>query len=336
MQDDLISVIVPVYKVEEYLDRCVNSIVNQTYKNLEIILVDDGSPDNCPEMCDEWAKKDQRLKVIHKQNGGVTSARLCGIENATGDYIGFCDGDDLVEPEMYEVLLQNAKKYNADISHCGYQMVFPSRVDLYYGTERIVEQDTVTGLNNLLSGVFVEPGLCNKLYNKSLLQSLLHSGKMDLSIKYLEDLLMNYYLFKESKKSVFYDKCYYHYIVREGSATYSKISEKMICDPLRVFKIIRNDIGNNSILLKTINGRLIANLVSLSTMRYGKNKEVIKPVRTNARKELKKELANLKKYDYSKKFKFQSYFAAYMPSLYGLVHRIYASVSGVNNKYKVN
>ena len=92
MYSDLISVIVPVYKVEKYLNKCVQSIVNQTYKNLEIILVDDGSPDNCPQMCDEWAKKDSRIKVIHKENGGVSSARNAGLDNSFGDYIGFIDG----------------------------------------------------------------------------------------------------------------------------------------------------------------------------------------------------------------------------------------------------
>ena len=114
-----ISVIVPVYKVEKYLDRCVESIVNQTYKNLEIILVDDGSPDNCPVMCDEWAEKDERIRVIHKENGGLADARNAGMNIATGDYIGFVDSDDWIEPNMYEVLLKNALKYDADISRCG-------------------------------------------------------------------------------------------------------------------------------------------------------------------------------------------------------------------------
>ena len=97
-----ISVIIPVYKVEKYLDRCIESIVNQTYKNLEIILVDDGSPDASPEICDKWAKKDNRIKVIHKPNGGVSSARNLGIEKSTGDYITFVDSDDTIEPETYE------------------------------------------------------------------------------------------------------------------------------------------------------------------------------------------------------------------------------------------
>ena len=98
-----ISVIVPVYKVEEYLDRCVKSIVEQTHKNLEIILVDDGSPDNCPMMCDKWAEKDSRIKVIHKKNEGVSAARNIGLDNAKGEYIGFVDSDDYLEKEaIYE------------------------------------------------------------------------------------------------------------------------------------------------------------------------------------------------------------------------------------------
>ena len=113
-----ISIIVPVYKVEKYLDKCVNSIVGQTYKNLEIILVDDGSPDNCPAMCDEWAQKDSRIKVIHKKNGGLSSARNAGLDACTGDYIGFVDSDDWIEPDMYEYLLNIGMKNNADVSRC--------------------------------------------------------------------------------------------------------------------------------------------------------------------------------------------------------------------------
>ena len=102
----LISVIVPIYNRELYLEKCIESIVSQTYSNLEIILVDDGSPDNCPAICDEWAKKDSRIKVVHKENGGVASARNAGLSAATGDYVAFVDGDDFIAPEMYSVLTQ--------------------------------------------------------------------------------------------------------------------------------------------------------------------------------------------------------------------------------------
>ena len=115
-----ISVIVPVYETEGLLDRCVESIVGQTYKNLEIILVDDGSPDNCPAMCDEWAEKDSRIRVIHKENGGVSSARNAALDIATGDYIGFVDSDDWIEPEMYSSLIQKISESGKNIALCSY------------------------------------------------------------------------------------------------------------------------------------------------------------------------------------------------------------------------
>ena len=102
----LISVIVPIYNVEKYLARCVDSIVNQTYKNLEIILVDDGSPDRCPQMCDDYAEKDSRIKVVHKKNGGLSDARNAGMAVATGEYISFIDSDDWIDLETYDLVLE--------------------------------------------------------------------------------------------------------------------------------------------------------------------------------------------------------------------------------------
>jgi len=113
--DFLISVVVPIYNVEMYLERCLESIVNQTYKNLEIILVDDSSPDKCPQICDEWAKRDNRIKVIHKENQGAGMARNTGIENATGDYICFFDSDDYVSPELIEKCINTIKKTNSEV-----------------------------------------------------------------------------------------------------------------------------------------------------------------------------------------------------------------------------
>lgn len=117
--DTLISVIVPVYKVEKYLNDCVKSIVNQTYRNLEIILVDDGSPDNCPSICDDWAKRDSRIRVIHKENGGPSDARNVGMATAAGSFIGFVDSDDVIPPEMYQVLFSLMVEEDSDITACG-------------------------------------------------------------------------------------------------------------------------------------------------------------------------------------------------------------------------
>ncbi len=113
---DKISVIIPVYNVEKYLEECLTSVVNQTYKNLEIILVDDGSPDNCPQICDEWAKKDDRIIVIHKQNGGLSSARNAGLEIMTGEYFAFVDSDDYIDLKYFQILFEGIKQTNADVS----------------------------------------------------------------------------------------------------------------------------------------------------------------------------------------------------------------------------
>ena len=120
----LISIIVPVYKVETYLDKCVQSIVDQTYTNLEIILVDDGSPDNCPAMCDAWAKRDSRIKVVHKENGGLSDARNAGMDILSGDYIAFIDSDDYIAPEMLALLYAALQADDSDIAACSVMKVY--------------------------------------------------------------------------------------------------------------------------------------------------------------------------------------------------------------------
>lgn len=123
-----VSIIVPIYNVEKYLDRCMQSLLNQTLKDIEIIMVDDGSPDICPKMCDEYAKRDERVKVIHKKNGGLGYARNSGLEIATGEYVAFVDSDDYVELDMYEKLYETAKKHEVDVVYCGFKKEFsPNR-----------------------------------------------------------------------------------------------------------------------------------------------------------------------------------------------------------------
>jgi len=121
--NEKISIIVPVYNVERYIRKCVKSLINQTYKNIEIILVNDGSPDNCGQICDDFAREDRRIVVIHKENGGLCSARNAGLSVATGKYIGFVDSDDWIRADMYEYLYINAKSHDADIACCNYYRV---------------------------------------------------------------------------------------------------------------------------------------------------------------------------------------------------------------------
>lgn len=127
MNTELISVIVPIYKVEPYLDRCITSIVQQTYSNLEIILVDDGSPDNCPAICDRWAEKDDRIQVIHKENGGVSSARNAGLRIAQGAFLSFVDPDDYIDPQMMEMMMAEMADESVGFVQCGFQEMPPPR-----------------------------------------------------------------------------------------------------------------------------------------------------------------------------------------------------------------
>ena len=241
MKSDLISIIVPAYNVEKYVKKTIESILSQTYNSIEVICIDDGSKDNTLSALKSIAEKDSRVKVFSKDNEGVTKARKYGVEKANGEYIGFVDADDEIEPTMYERLYINLNKFNADISHCGHEVFYlDGRREYYYNTGRLEQQDTISGIQSLISGSF-EPGLCNKLYHNTLLHSFFQSGLMDYSIKINEDLLMNYYLFKTAKSSVYEDVCLYRYLKREGSASSSKLNDYLIWDQIRVKRIIMED-----------------------------------------------------------------------------------------------
>ena len=163
----LISVIVPIYNVEKYLDRCVDSIINQTYKNLEIILVDDGSPDNCPQMCDDYAKKDSRIKVVHKENGGLSDARNVGMEVATGEYVSFIDSDDYISLDFYETLLETIVDNDSDIVECGVVKFYEDNsFDKYSDDLKVTNYDTVDGLEGLINENPFKQHVWNKLYNQ--------------------------------------------------------------------------------------------------------------------------------------------------------------------------
>lgn len=282
-----ISIIIPAYNLEKCLSATLKSVIAQTYKNIEIIVVDDGSKDGTGSIIDTYAKQDCRIKAIYKENGGVTSARLRGITEATGEWVGFVDGDDFVEPSMFARLLENALEYKADISHCGYQMVFPDgHIDYYYNTGRVVRQVGLQGCFDLLDGTFVEPGLCNKLYRRELLEGL--SEWMDQSIKINEDLLMNYYLFHRTHISVFEDICPYHYVLRKGSAATSVLNVNKLRDPLKVTHLILKDASEE--LLPAVIQKLTRQLITYATMPLSKQRELIAPYRRETRRELRQRL----------------------------------------------
>lgn len=333
MTKPLISIIIPAYNIEAYLARTLDSVLAQTYENIEVIVVNDGSKDGTAAVMDRYAAMDSRIRAIHKENGGVTSARLRGVAEARGQWIGFVDGDDLIEPQMYERLLENALKYGADISHCGYQMVFPSRTDYYHNTGKLLQQEHTAALLDLLDGSLVEPGIWNKLYSRALFRDF--ADHMDFSIKINEDLLMNYWLFKFSRKSVFEDFCPYHYLVRTGSAANSRLNAHLLRDPIRVTKAILDDADEG--LRPIVLARLARQLIGHASMSEEGQPELVRPYRKACRRELRQRLFSILRCPaVGKKLKLMALFTAVWPSGYGLVHKLYACLSGVDRKYEIS
>ena len=217
---DLISVIVPIYKVETYLDKCIESIISQTYKNLEIILVDDGSPDNCPIMCDEWAEKDNRIKVIHKINGGLSDARNAGLDIATGEYIAFVDSDDWILPNMYERMLCIITQEEADICACNICSCYPD-CETVWGCNEYTVGNSTQILDMLYSDTKYPVAAWNKLYKKQCWETLRFPvGKI------CEDAFTTYRLVHNSKKIVQIPEAFYCYRIRPESIMTSAFSLK--------------------------------------------------------------------------------------------------------------
>ena len=228
----MISVIVPVYKAEKFLNRCVSSILNQTYTDLELILVDDGSPDESPKMCDEFARADERVRVIHKKNGGVSTARNAGLDAARGEYIAFVDSDDFLEPDAYEKMMEKAKAYNCDVVMCDCIKDFPKDSTIYshgiregfYSREQIQSEH----YPHLLMMENVEyPATIS---NVTLLwRGALNTPEMRYipGVRFSEDLLFGAKLLR-SANSFYYMKgeALYHYVMNEASASHTYVSDK--------------------------------------------------------------------------------------------------------------
>lgn len=218
MNTPLITVIVPVYKVEDTLDRCLESIVNQTYRNLEIILVDDGSPDNCPAMCDAWAGKDSRISVIHQQNGGLSAARNSGLDRCSGEYIAFVDSDDYIEPAFIERMVHEALRTDADLAICGIirestsdgtvvqRPETPSERVETLDRDAIIARFTASSPNNLYVVAW------NKLYRRSLWKDVQYPvGRLN------EDLFVIHRLYDQCSTVVVLPEAMYHYCLSADS-----------------------------------------------------------------------------------------------------------------------
>lgn len=233
-KSNLISVIVPVYNVEQYLERCVNSIRNQSYHNLEIILVDDGSTDRSSIMCDTYARDDFRIKVIHKANGGLSDARNAGLAIATGAYIGYVDSDDWIEPEMYRKLYEACMNNEAQVAVCRYAKVYRDET-IRGGKHKLTVFDREGILEVYLadnSDYIVYNSVWSKLFAKEIV-----SGERFPVGQNSEDIMYTTKAFCKVQKAVYVDECLYNYVLdREGSIMNINRTERMFRDEIPFWK----------------------------------------------------------------------------------------------------
>ncbi|MCQ2577012.1 MAG: glycosyltransferase family 2 protein [Treponema sp.] len=243
-----ISVIIPVYKVEQFLEDCVKSLLSQTFTDFEIILVDDGSPDNSGALCDKYAASDSRIKVFHKENGGVSSARNKGIEIAEGEWICFVDSDDWVEPDYLEVMYQTALENKADVSVCGFVGGKKTALKTFDGTSACVS-------------VFSQKGFGGYSPLKLIRSGILKSGesvRYNENYRYLEDSEFFLRVFKKCSKVVWNNHPLYHYRENTASVTQQKRNMEIVNHAFDVMKKI----------LETETDRRIINAVRMEYLNF--------------------------------------------------------------------
>ena len=259
----LLSVIVPVYKVEQYLEKCVDSILGQTFKNIEIILVDDGSPDNSGVICDEYAKKDKRVLVIHQKNGGLSAARNAGLKAASGKYIAFVDSDDWIVPEMYEVLYNYAYKYDLDMVKCLVKevndlgegrLLLPknkAKIEVLTCNERIGSH-----IKNYFEGVLWTIA-CNGIYKRDIAMKVLFPEGLCFEDNYTSGMYLFY-----AQRIMMIDKPLYYYRINQNGI--SKSRNKRPLDiaivTLRLIKELEKQGLNDREIFKKLNNKLAREL----------------------------------------------------------------------------
>lgn len=220
----MISIIVPIYNVEKYLPQCLDSLISQTCRDIEIILVDDGSPDKCPEICDAYAKKDARIKVVHQINGGVSSARNTGLKASRGEYIGFVDPDDWVAPEMYEKMMEALADHKADLAICGYQYCHADGSMIEERKYNRKPPEILSQKEMMRRCSDIPPTIRHVVWNKLFRRKLLQDLSFQESLSASEDVKVLTEYLKKCQNAVFLHEPYYYNRVRPGSATHGGLS----------------------------------------------------------------------------------------------------------------
>lgn len=304
---ELVSIIIPIYKVEDFLEECVNSVINQTYKNLEIILVDDGSPDSCPEICDAFKNKDNRIKVIHKQNGGLSSARNAGIDFATGDWLMFFDSDDVLHPRTVERLLYCLDKSgDCKIAAFTYQ-----RFEEKYSFEEYNEENYRTLTYDEYVNVPLNVIACAKLYKTELFKNIRFPiGKLH------EDEFTTWKVLALSPNILYLPEPLYFYRQRPGSIM-AKKTQKNLEDALEALterlEYFKKNNNMNQYFFSCANIVDIYYSIKNKTYGYVPDKEFTK--------KLKKQIQNRDISKASKKFKIKYFIKMNFPKILYLFYR---------------
>lgn len=269
-----VSIIIPVYNVEKYLPKCLDSLVNQTLKDIEIILVNDGSPDDSQKIIDDYAKKYPKIiKSYIKENGGQGSARNYGLKKATGEYIGYVDSDDYVELDMYEKLYNKAKKENLDIAICGNYVV-------YEDSDKKVVEDTVHVTNdNVENAYFGKMAVWNKIYKRNIVDKISFRSKV-----WYEDLDFSVKVLSKAKKIGYVDEPLYDYLLREGS-TMNNDNVKRNLEILEAFDEIKDCDNRDLIEFLAISHIYIAAIVRVINAKATGKKDIICMLREYVLKE---------------------------------------------------
>lgn len=315
MEKDLVSIVVPVYKVEKYIRECIDSILNQTYKNLEVILVDDGSLDNCPYICDQYALKDKRITVYHKKNGGLSDARNYGLKMANGRYVMFIDSDDYIENDMVETLLKNIINYKADISICDCYFLYKDKIiknDVENNIQEMSHDEALLRLNKQNSFGFAA---WNKMYKKELFSTIsFPKGKVN------EDWYIMYKIFDKAKKVIYQPIAKYYYrqrkssISKDSSINYNPILASTRCTKYMQRKypnLVENAYGNEIFADITVYNRLINIKGEKIKKKYIKRKI----------KENKNKMERFRLYFENKKV-VQIYLLIYFPIIYKILYNL--------------
>lgn len=253
MNEKLVSVIVPIYNLEKYLDKCIESLLGQTYKNLEIWLVDDGSKDSSGAICDKYGAMDERIRVLHQKNGGAAAARNAALKVCTGEYLTFVDGDDYIDENLIKVLVDAMEKQEAQISICGWQDVYENTVvEKSPSVGEMDIYDTEAALENMLYQRRYDTAMWAKLYQRELFEDILFPiGNL------YEDIAIIYKVFARAKKVVYVDYAGYYYLLRQQGTTLQAFKPgKMdlidVVDEMAAFLLERYPAIRNAVLCKYV------------------------------------------------------------------------------------